>query len=79
MIAARLKPADCTFAIGLLTRDSQVTGTTRTYAGIEAFNAGAGLARIHGGMHFRPAVVAGEELGRRVGQWATQRHFQRQE
>lgn len=60
------------------TWDSTVTKTTRTYVGIESFNAEAGLARIHGGMHFRPAVVAGEELGRRVGQWVTQRHFGRQ-
>ncbi len=55
--------------------DSDVTHTTRTYAGIEAFNAEAGLARIHGGMHFRYSIAAGEELGRRVAQWVTQRHF----
>ena len=61
------------------TWDSHVTKTTRTYAGIEAFNAEAGLARIHGGMHLWPAVVAGEALGRRVGQWVTQHHFGRQE
>lgn len=57
------------------TWDSTVTKTTRTYVGIDAFNAEAGLARIHGGMHFRPATVAGEELGRRVAQWVGQRHF----
>ena len=61
------------------TWDSNVTKTTRTYAGIDAFNAEAGMARIHGGMHFRHATVAGEELGRRVGQWVTQRHFGRQD
>lgn len=61
------------------TWDSTVTKTTRTYAGIEAFNAEAGLARLHGGMHFRHSVVAGEELGRRVAQWVTQRHFARQD
>lgn len=61
------------------TWDSKVTGTTRTYAGIDAFSAEAGLARLHGGMHFRPATVAGEELGRRVAQWVAQRHFTRQD
>jgi hypothetical protein len=60
------------------TWDSTVTRTTRTYAGIEAFNAEAGLARIHGGMHFRHSVVAGEELGRQVARWVGQRHFRRQ-
>jgi hypothetical protein len=60
------------------TWDSRVTGTTRTYAGIEAFNAEAGMARIHGGMHFTYSTVAGEELGRRVAQWVAARHFVRQ-
>ncbi len=61
------------------TWDSTVTKTTRTYVGIDAFNAEAGMARIHGGMHFRHATVAGEDLGRRVAQWVAQRHFGRQE
>ncbi len=59
------------------TWDSTVTRTTRTYVGIDAFNAEAGLARLHGGMHFRPATVAGEELGRRVARWVVQQHFGR--
>lgn len=59
------------------TWDSKATGTTRSYAGIEAFSAEAGLARIHGGMHFRHATVAGEELGRQVARWVTARHFGR--
>jgi len=61
------------------TWDSKVTNTTRTYAGIDAFSAEAGLARIHGGMHFRYSVVAGEELGRRVAKWVAERHFGRQD
>jgi hypothetical protein len=61
------------------TWDSKVTNTTRTYAGIDAFNAEAGMARIHGGMHFSFATAAGEELGRRVAQWVAARHFGRQE
>ena len=60
------------------TWDSLVTATTRTYAGIDAFNAEAGMARIHGGMHFSYATAAGEELGRRVAQWVAARHFGRQ-
>jgi PAP2 superfamily len=61
------------------TWDSNATKTMRSYAGVEAFNAEAGLARIHGGMHFRDATVAGEELGRRVAQWVGARHFGRQD
>lgn len=61
------------------TWDSTVTKTTRTYNSIDAFNAEAGMARIHGGMHFRHATAAGEDLGRRVAQWVTQRHFGRQD
>jgi len=61
------------------TWDSTVTKTTRTYADIDAFSAEAGLARIHGGMHFRYSVVAGEELGRRVAKWVAERYFGRQD
>ena len=61
------------------TWDSTVTKTTRTYTHIDAFNAEAGLARIHGGMHFSHATAAGEELGRRVAQWVAARHFLRQD
>jgi hypothetical protein len=61
------------------TWDSTVTKTTRTYKDIDAFNAEAGLARIHGGMHFTHATAAGEELGRRVAQWVAARHFGRQD
>jgi hypothetical protein len=61
------------------TWDSTVTKTTRTYAGIDAFNAEAGIARIHGGMHFMYSTVAGEALGKRVAQWVASRHFGRQE
>lgn len=59
--------------------DSSVTGTTRRYTGVEAFSAEAGLARLHGGMHFRYSVDAGEQLGRQVARWVAQRHFGRQE
>ncbi len=60
------------------TWDSAVTKTTRTYAGIDEFNAEAGMARIHGGMHFKHSVAAGEELGKKVGRWVAARHFGRQ-
>lgn len=59
------------------TWDSLVTGTTRSYHGIDAFSAEAGMARIHGGMHFGHATAAGEELGRRVARWVAERHFGR--
>ena len=61
------------------TWDSSVTKTTRTYIGIEEFNADAGIARLYGGMHFRFATVAGETLGKRVAQWVVSRHFGRQD
>jgi hypothetical protein len=60
------------------TWDSRVTGTTRTYAGIDAFNAEAGMARIYGGMHFTFATDAGRELGSKVAGWVAARHFVRQ-
>ncbi len=61
------------------TWDSNVTKTTRTYIGIDEFNADAGIARLYGGMHFRFATVAGEALGQRVAQWVAARHFGRVE
>jgi hypothetical protein len=61
------------------TWDSAVTKTTRTYTSIDAFNADAGIARLYGGMHFKFAVVAGENLGKQVAQWVVTRHFGHQE
>ena len=61
------------------TWDSQVTETTRTYKGVDAFNAEAAIARIHGGMHFRYSTVVGEELGKQVARWVAARHFGRRE
>jgi len=58
--------------------DSRVTGTTRSYAGADAFNQENRLARIAGGMHFQFAAVAGEEIGQRVADLVAARHFQRQ-
>lgn len=60
------------------TWDSAVAKTTRTYHGIDAFNAEAGMARIHGGMHFKHSVVAREELGKQVARWLATHHFSRQ-
>lgn len=57
------------------TWNSLVTNTTRTYDGIDAFSAEAGIARIYGGMHFGYSVAAGEKLGREVGQWVALQHF----
>lgn len=59
--------------------DSKVTGTTRTFAGTDAFNDENRFARIHGGMHFGFATEAGAELGKQVAQWVTARHFGRQQ
>ena len=59
--------------------DSKVTGTTRTFTSSDAFNEENRFARIHGGMHFDFAAVAGEELGKRVAGWVATRHYGRQE
>lgn len=64
---------DVTFSL-----DSTVTRTTRSYAGVDAFNQENRTARIAGGMHFRFAAVAGEQIGQRVADWVAARHFQRQ-
>jgi hypothetical protein len=54
------------------------TGTTRTFASSDAFDEKSRFARIHGGMHFKFAAVAGEEPGKRVAQWwVAARHFGR--
>jgi hypothetical protein len=62
----------------IFTLDSRVTGTTRTYAGTDAFNQENRMARIAGGMHFSFAAVAGEQIGQRVADWVAARHFLRQ-
>jgi hypothetical protein len=64
---------DVTFSL-----DSRITGTTRSYAGADAFNQENRIARIAGGMHFSFAAVAGEEIGQRVADWVAARHFGRQ-
>lgn len=60
------------------TWDSRVTGTTRSFQGIDAANAEFAVARIHGGMHFNFANTAGRELGTQVADWVAARHFQPQ-
>jgi hypothetical protein len=64
---------DVTFSL-----DSRITGTTRSYAGADAFNQENRMARIAGGMHFQFSAVAGEAIGQRVADWVAARHFGRQ-
>jgi hypothetical protein len=47
-------------------RECGFTGTTRTFASSDAFDEENRFARIHGGMHFRFAALAREELGKRL-------------
>ena len=55
--------------------DSQVTGTTRSYADTDALNIESRTARVYGGMHFGFSTTAGVELGTRVAQWVGAHHF----
>ena len=55
---------------------SSVTKTSKTYVTVDDLITHAGDARIHGGMHFRHALVAGRSLGTEVARWVAQRDFQ---
>ena len=61
------------------TFDSQVTGTTRTYADTDALSAESQVARIAGGMHFRFSAVDGVTLGMQVARWVATHHFGRRD
>ena len=55
--------------------DSAVTGTTRSYASLDAYRNEDQLARIAGGMHFRFSTAAGITLGTQVALWTGSRYF----
>jgi hypothetical protein len=55
---------------------SAVTGTTRHYSTEDMLNQDTMNARVWLGIHFRKAVVDGNQLGHRVSRWALQHYFQ---
>jgi hypothetical protein len=58
---------------------STTTSTTRAYATPDDLLNEIVLARVHGGMHFRTANVAGGVLGSSVGRWVASTAFQPKE
>jgi hypothetical protein len=56
--------------------DSTVTGTTHAFTTMRGLVEEVREARIYGGMHFRHAMVRGEELGEHVAQWVMAHRFQ---
>jgi hypothetical protein len=55
---------------------SSVTGTTRAYETTTDFVQEVMDARVWGGMHFRTSNEHGAELGKNVGRWVMEHHFQ---
>ena len=57
------------------TMDSNVTGTTRSYATTSALPDEIESARVWGGMHFRFSTYAGAQLGVQVADWTWAHYF----
>lgn len=51
------------------TVSTALPGITRTYTSISQAATEVSLSRIYVGYHFRNAVVAGEDMGRKIGKW----------
>ncbi|MGF6527893.1 vanadium-dependent haloperoxidase [Variovorax sp. PvP013] len=56
--------------------DSAITGTTHDFTTTQGLVEEVRGARIYGGMHFRHAMVRGEELGENVTRWVAATRFQ---
>ncbi|MGJ7497925.1 hypothetical protein ACSFA8_22995 [Variovorax sp. RT4R15] len=56
--------------------DSTVTGSTHVFDSTAALVQETREARIFGGMHFRSALLSGDQLGVNVGRWVVQHNFQ---
>ena len=54
---------------------SLVTGTTRHFERLQDIRSEVTLARIYGGLHFRKAMTASEQLGRDTAQYVTSHFF----
>ena len=57
--------------------DSTVKNSTHGFASTDAMVAEVRGARIFGGMHFRNAMLRGEELGESVATWVSTTRFKR--
>jgi hypothetical protein len=55
--------------------DSTVTNTTRYYARFKDVIAEVGNARVWAGIHFRNSTKDGAKIGRKVGNWMSERYF----
>lgn len=55
---------------------SLVTGTTRTSATAEELHRDAMDGRVWLGIHFRRAMIDGDQLGRDISDWAHERWFE---
>ena len=72
VLAAYLRPDDPLVLTSPATGLPAGSGDTRRYASLTELQASVGNARVWAGVHFRHSTLAGNELGRKVGQWVTQ-------
>ena len=54
---------------------SVVTGTTRHFDRLRDIRQEVTLARIYGGLHFRKAMIASQQLGKATARYVTRNHF----
>src|SRR5262249_8287029 len=50
-------------------------GVVRRWTTAKAFTDEVSMARIYGGMHYRTSTVAGQAMGRQVGELAVQQYL----
>lgn len=58
----------------LSTSSPTLKGATRRWSGIDEFVQEVSESRVYGGIHFRSALEAGLQMGRRVGELTLQKH-----
>jgi hypothetical protein len=59
----------------LRTTSASANGAERRWPSVEAFVQEVGNARVYDGVHYRSSTEVGTDLGRRIGELATQRFF----
>lgn len=52
-----------------------LTGVVRRWSTPKAFTDEVSMARIYGGIHYRTSAVAGQTMGRQIGELALQRYL----
>ena len=63
-------------APALRTTSPTAGGAARQWSSVDEFVAEVAMSRIYAGIHYRSAVEAGTEAGRRIGELAATRHLQ---